>query len=41
MQAVFKHKKKTQTLQPVKIKLKARALYMRAIFHINDILNHS
>jgi len=31
-------KKKTQALQLVKIKAKARAINMRVIFHINDIL---
>ena len=34
-------KRKTQALQPVKIKTKARAIDMRIIFHINDTLNDS
>ena len=40
MQAIsLNTKRKTQALQLVKIKAKARALNMRVIFHINDILN--
>ena len=33
--------KKREALQPVKVKAKARAIDMRIIFHINDILNDS
>ena len=38
---VHQHKKKTQALQPVKIKSKAHAIDMRVMFHnyMNDILN--
>jgi len=35
------HKENTYALQPVKINVKAPAIDMRVIFHINDILNDS